>query len=405
MQTGHIYKERGKWRLRWWEPNTSGERIRRFATLAPVNPNYPNKRSVQLIAQKHLEPLNAGRTQPESLMPLKDFIENNYLPFVRQNLRASTYKDYKNDIYKRHLQSRLGSIRLRDFRTVNGQRLIAAIHKDNPEIGHKTLLRVKSFLSGVFRYARTEGLLDDNNPMRDVTLPHGVRRKRFVGQTYTVPEIIKLLVTIGSHELATAVVAIAAFTGLRHSELRGLQWGDYEEDKQRLHVRRSMWRTRIQPTKTDSSEAHVPVLPILKMFIQNHKNHLEGLVEEGNLGKTLKPTDWMFQGEKRNTSLNLNNLVRRTINPLLRVCRCGVRFDEHKNLDHDFELDKAIPQWRGWHAFRRSLASNLYSLGVKPALIQAILRHADIHTTLTYYVEVSEQDVKAALDELNQLMR
>jgi integrase len=119
----------------------------------------------------------------------------------------------------------------------------------------------------------------------------------------------------------------------------------------------------------------------------------------------LKDTDWMFQGEKRNTSLNLNNLVRRTISPLLRVCRCGVRFDEHKNLDHDFELDKAIPQWRGWHAFRRSLASNLYSLGVKPALIQAILRHADIHTTLTYYVEVSEQDVKAALDELNQLMR
>jgi hypothetical protein len=47
----------------------------------------------------------------------------------------------------------------------------------------------------------------------------------------------------------------------------------------------------------------------------------------------------------------------------------------------------------------------LYSLGVKPASIQAILRHADIHTMLTNYVEVSEKDVKAALDELNQLMR
>jgi integrase len=50
-------------------------------------------------------------------------------------------------------------------------------------------------------------------------------------------------------------------------------------------------------------------------------------------------------------------------------------------------------------------ASNLYALNVKPALIQAILRHADINTTLSYYVEVSEQDVKAALDELNRLMR
>jgi integrase len=76
-----------------------------------------------------------------------------------------------------------------------------------------------------------------------------------------------------------------------------------------------------------------------------------------------------------------------------------------QKLDHEFELDKSIPQWRGWQSFRRSLASNLHSLGVKPALIQAILRQADIHTRLTYYVEVSEQDMKAALDELNQLMR
>src|SRR3984957_11319287 len=130
MQKGHIYLERGKWRLRWWETDASGKQMRRFATLAVKdNDNYPNKRSVQLIAQKHLEPLNAGRTQPESLMPLKDFVQHNYLPYVKQNLRASTYKDYKSDIYERHLDDRLGSIRLRDFRTVNGQRLIAAIHK------------------------------------------------------------------------------------------------------------------------------------------------------------------------------------------------------------------------------------------------------------------------------------
>jgi len=241
--------------------------------------------------------------------------------------------------------------------------------------------------------------------MRDVTLQHGVRRKKFIGQTYTVPEIIKLLLTIASNELATAVVAVAAFTGLRLAELRGLQWGDYDEPNQRLHVRRSMWRTKVQGTKTDSSEASVPVLPILKMFIHNHRHHLEGLLEEGDLGKQIKPSDWMFQGEKRGTSLNLNNLVRRVINPLLNVCTCGLRLDQHEKQDHDFSLDPAVPQWRGWHSFRRSLASNLYSLGVKPALIQAILHHADIHTTLTYYVEVSEQDVKAALDELNQLMR
>ena len=106
--------------------------------------------------------------------------------------------------------------------------------------------------------------------------------------------------------------------------------------------------------------------------------------------------------DQRGTSLNLNNLVRRVINPLLNVCTCGLRLDQHQNEDHDFKLDPAIPKWRGWHSFRRSLASNLYSLGVKPALIQAILRHADIHTTLTYCVEVSEKDVKATLTKFRE---
>lgn len=36
-------------------------------------------------------------------------------------------------------------------------RLISAIANDNPERGHKTLLRLKSFLCGVFRHAKVEG--------------------------------------------------------------------------------------------------------------------------------------------------------------------------------------------------------------------------------------------------------
>jgi integrase len=58
----------------------------------------------------------------------------------------------------------------------------------------------------------------------------------------------------------------------------------------------------------------------------------------------------------------------------------------------------------GWHCFRRSLASNLYSLGVKPKVIQAILRHSDIATTLGFYVETSESESREALDMLTKLM-
>src|ERR1700752_4406770 len=85
------------------------------------------------------------------------FIETVYLPMAKAFLRPSTYKNYKTDEYERHFKHRLGNLRLREFRTAHGQRLLSAISKDNPELGHKTLLRLKSFLSGVFRHAKAEG--------------------------------------------------------------------------------------------------------------------------------------------------------------------------------------------------------------------------------------------------------
>jgi len=41
------------------------------------------------------------------------------------------------------------------------------------------------------------------------------------------------------------------------------------------------------------------VLPILHSMLENYRQYLEGSIEEGTLGKTLDPTDWMFAGERR----------------------------------------------------------------------------------------------------------
>jgi integrase len=376
--------------------------------LAPIGPAYPDKKSVEPLAWKHLEPINTRLQTPESAILITEFIETVYLPMAKEFLRPSTYKNYKNEEYERHFKNRLRGLRLRDFRTAHGQRLISAITKEHHEIGHKTLLRLKSFMSGVFRHAKTEGYLEDENPMRDVTLPKSVRRSKFQRDVYNTKEITALLSAVYwpdySGRVAFAVVATAAFTGLRLAELRGLLWRDFQEDK--LSVERTVWRTKESLPKRESSENTVSLLPILKSLLENYRQYLEGPVDEGNLGKTLKPTDWMFQGQRRGTSMNLPNLVRRIIIPLL--TRCSICYNPkylHPNDDHEFKLDETIPQWKGWHCFRRSLASNLYALGVKPKVIQAILRHSDLATMMSFYVETSEAESRDALDKLLGLVK
>ncbi|MGC2282577.1 MAG: hypothetical protein WA603_21370, partial [Candidatus Acidiferrales bacterium] len=282
MQRGQITKHRGNWRLRYWDAAiVDGEKkkIRRAAFLAPVGKEYPTKRSVIALADRILTPLNAGHVQPESSLSVAHFIDNYYLPFVQEELRPSTYKDYKKDVYEKHLKIRLGELRLRDFRTVNGQRMLRDISVSNPELGHKTLQRIKSFLSGAFKHAKREGFIDGENPMRDTSVPG--KPQKFQGEFYTMSEIEAISSSVGNLKdiedkkkiqdrmRAVAVISVAAFAGLRLAEIRGLRWSDY--DGKSLAIRRAVWRTHVGDTKNPTSAGTVPVLPILKRMLDDHR--------------------------------------------------------------------------------------------------------------------------------------
>jgi hypothetical protein len=129
MQKGTITKHGKYWLLRYWEYQIrNGVRVRVNAhkKLAPIGPAYPDKRSVESLAWKQLEPINTRLQTPESATPIIEFIETVYLPMAKQFLRPSTYRNYKVAEYERHFRDRLGKLRLRDFRTAHGQRLISA---------------------------------------------------------------------------------------------------------------------------------------------------------------------------------------------------------------------------------------------------------------------------------------
>jgi len=69
---------------------------------------------------------------------------------------------------------------------------------------------------------------------------------------------------------------------------------------------------------------------------------------------------------------------------------------QHAGADHHYKRDSSRPEWYGWHAFRRGLASNLYRLGVNDKTIQAIL-HSNVATTMDIYVKTVSADSTAAM--------
>ena len=133
------------------------------------------------------------------------------------------------------------------MQTVHVQRLL-----DATDLSHGSLLRIKTCASAIMSHARRLGFITGANPAQGARAEG--RRSDFEAVAYSLADLQFFLSKLD--EPSRTIIAVAAFTGLRESEIRGLRWEDY--DGAELIVRRSVWRTFTGETKTPESKAAVP---------------------------------------------------------------------------------------------------------------------------------------------------
>jgi len=284
---------------------------------------------------------------------------------------------------------------MREIRTCHVQRILDDIARPGL-LSSNSLRHIKSQISGIFSYAKQQGYFDGENPARNTAIPPS--RPSEETYAYSLEEIGQILSVLP--EPAATVFAVAAFTGARRGEIRGLTWENYRDSE--IQISRSIWRGHITEPKTQKSRGAIPVISPLAKRLEFHRLR-SGNPEVGVMFPNLNgsPTD-------------LGNLLNRSILPALNRCavcgkpkeECGKPLGKGKGEapDHKFERDKILPEWHGWHAARRGLGTNLYRLGVPEKTIQAILRHANVSTTNTYYIKSAADDTRAAMAKLETLV-
>lgn len=358
-QEGYLYTRGNFWYLRYYEPIRQADgtvlSVQRTHKLVRRDGTYRTKKAARVIADEFLRPFNDGTFTIDSTTSVVQFVEESYLPHVETRKRPSTYRGYKN-MWGRYLKPRIDAP-LRDFRTVDGEQLLEQIARDD-DLSVTTLAHIKSFLSGVFRYARRQGILNSENPMRDVVLPKA--RPGSETYAYSLEEILQMLDVLP--EPASTIVAVAGFAGVREGELRGLLWENY--DGKQLSITRSVWRSHVLNPKTKASIAPVPVIAQLREKLNKHRaltgNPRSGPIFPNSVGKPAS---------------------------LARIAHDAIRPT----------LEKVNLAWHGWHAFRRGLATNLHRLGVADKVIQAILRHSNVAVTQACYIKTAGADAIEAM--------
>jgi integrase len=137
-----------------------------------------------------------------------------------------------------------------------------------------------------------------------------------------------------------------------------------------------------------SSKGLVPLIPALRVILEAHR------LRVGN------PSTGPIFATANGTPVSLNNLLNDKILPALRRCiNCGKAYDK-VHIGHEYQRDESWPDWKGFHAFRRFLASNLNSLGVEDLTVQKILRHSSVETTRRAYIRVLPSASVSAMSRL-----
>jgi integrase len=395
-QAGYIMRRRGWWILRYRERTGVGGELKivqRAVRLAPIDAAHKTKASVRDEAEKRLKPLNESPPAPLLTTTLGDFVERIYLPFVEETKRPSTQRGYKQ-MWEGYLKLPTSGAWLREIKTHHVQSWLRRIAKEHA-LSKTTLMHCKHFLSGVFRYASQQDYYD-GNPAKLASIP-AFAPEGSEGTAYGL-EAINLMLNVLPDPAAT-VVAVAAYTGLRLGEIRGLTWDGYtpppdEQSLGLLQVTQSVWRKFTTEPKTKRSKAPVPVIPQLAERLAAHRLTLgkpaKGPIFSNGKGKPLC-LNWLYQSCMKEA---LNRCA---------ICRKG-KSEHGPTVAHTYERDASLPTWSGWHAFRRGLASNLNRLGVDDSVIQGILRHSTVAVTQRCYIKTVPDDAQAAMKKLSDAL-
>jgi integrase len=368
-------KEGNKWVLYYWIDVFENGKRRRKKKREPIGPATMPEREARKIALEHLRPINQGIINVGSATGFATFVDNIYLPVVLPQMAKSTRDRYEG-VIKNYLKPQFGEMCLRDITVLTVDRYMAELGKT--DLMHESLDKVRDVLSGILVSTVRYGLLV-KNPAEGVRLP-----KRKIGRRskpYITQKQLLLLVEMIAEPYAS-MMFVAAYTGLRVSELIGLRWRNVHE--QSITVDERCCRGDWGEPKTESSNATIAVNRAVVERINRLKT-LEVEVKAGSgtrrypVVKSWTPGDLVFQSVATGGPMRDNNILVRHIKPAAQKL--------------------GIP-WVNWLVLRRSFATWLKMAGADVKDAQALMRHSRASTTLDVYQQFVPESQRRVVDGL-----
>lgn len=267
----------------------------------------------------------------------------------KSDLAPSTQNFY-NNLYKKHISPRIGSLRMLDVKEVQCQSILTAMGKQN--YAAKTVKAVRTTLYGLFDKARANRFIPFN-PCDHLTATGAPKQPR---RALTQQERADYLQTCKTHDFGT-FAAFLYFFGLRRGEALALTGADIHPDKI-LISKQCTFPNNNQPhlsaPKTSAGVREIPI-PTKARFFINFNNLPQGYIFADSTGNPLSYSE--------------------------------VRRRWHSFLQCAFPDGTDITE----HYLRHNYCSMLFENEVDLLTVKTLAGHESVSTTLEIYTHYTEQ--------------
>ena len=303
------------------------------------------------------------------------------------DLAPNTLRNYR-DRYKHNIQPVIGRIKLTDAKPMHCKKVFIEMDAD---YSGSTIRQAYIAMGTMLKAAKMNDLIS-KHPMDGVRFTKPVRAANDIKFLTREEQRIFLETARRSHNYNQ--YALILETGLRTGELIGLTWDAVDFEKRTLTVNKTLefrhgtksWRAG--PPKTPNSYRTIPLTDTAYGILREVWDSREERKSSPGLEQTL---EYMDRRSGSMAKLVMHDLV--FIN-----WRTG---EPAKNSSYDTHLyklcDEAGIQRFCMHALRHTYATRAIESGMQPKVLQKLLGHASIKTTMDRYVHVTDDSMAEAI--------
>lgn len=330
--------------------------------------------------------------EPKTPVPVQMTV-NEWFDFWQANLLTglapNTVRNYR-ERYERNAKAILGKLLLAEVKPMHCK---AVFNGMTETYAGSTIRQAYIALGAMFKAAKENGLIE-KHPMDGVRFDSPVKAVDEI-HFLTVSEQ-KAFLEAAKHSHNYNQYALILETGLRTGEVIGLTWDAIDWDKRTLTVNKTMefrhkqheWRAG--PPKTKTSYRTIPLTDTAYQILWNLYLGRGYRKESPELDKVLTYID---RRTAKQATLHMRDLV--FIN-----YRTGMPAKNSSYDTHLYKLcDKAWLEHFCMHALRHTYATRAIESEMQPKVLQKLLGHASIKTTMDRYVHVTDNTLFQAVHQ------